>query len=133
MAKDIGRLCGNDSATSANRRKAHDKLRDDILVALSRQRLGLFWANETGAAFRDGDMIHYGLPGSPDILGCVKGGYFIGVEVKTGSARIRDTQRRFRDALAVWDGVFVVARSESDALEAVSRLFKYGPTHAGID
>lgn len=127
MAKDTGRLYGNDSATSANRRKVHDKLRDDILVALSQQRLGLFWANETGAAFRDGDMIHYGLPGSPDIIGCVKGGYFIGLEVKTGSARLRDTQRRFRDALAVWDGVFFTARSVDEALDAVRALFEFGP------
>lgn len=100
----------------------HDRLRDGILVAVSRLQLGLFWANETGAAFRDDVLIKYGCKGSSDILGCIRGGFLICLEVKTGHANLNENQRRFKPAIERWGGAYFVVRCTDDAVAAVYKV-----------
>ena len=101
----------------------HNKLQNDILVALSRQNLGLFWSNATGAGKSPtGEWIRYGLVGSSDILGVVNGGYFVGIEVKTGSGVQSPGQINFESAVKKRGGYYFVARNIPDTLLVVSQV-----------
>ena len=62
----------------------------------------------------NGHMIRYGLVGSCDILGICRGGRFLGIEVKTGSGRLRKEQEAFRDMIQRFGGLYILARSLED-------------------
>jgi ribulose-5-phosphate 4-epimerase/fuculose-1-phosphate aldolase len=74
------------------------------------------WKQETGAAYRDGEMIHYGLKGSADISGIMIDGRRLEVEVKTGKAVQQDNQKAFEAMILKHNGIYFVARSVEDAL-----------------
>jgi len=85
--------------------------------------LGLFWANATGAGTSpSGQWVRYGLVGSSDILGVVRGGLFIALEVKTGSGVQSPQQLKFESAVKAWGGRYFVVRSVDHALEFVKRM-----------
>ena len=91
-----------------------------ILLALSGR--GLFvWRNETGAArSMDGKrVIRFGLQGSPDILGLAPGGRALGVEVKTDDGHQSQQQKAFQAAFEAAGGLYILARSPEEAIEAV--------------
>lgn len=92
----------------------------DILIAVSRLPGTLAWRNQTGA-LRDqnGQLVRFGVPGSPDILAC-RAGRFIGIEVKTHTGRQSIQQQRFQAALERAGGLYIVARSVDDALQALA-------------
>ena len=69
---------------------------------------------------RSGRWITFGLaPGAPDIICIVRGGRFIGIEVKTATGRLSPAQLSFRDMLLNLGADYVVARSVADAIRAV--------------
>jgi hypothetical protein len=68
---------------------------------------------------RTGNPFKYGLPGSADILGIVKGGYFIGLECKTGNAKQSEGQKNFEAMIKKFGGHYCVIRSEEEALNFV--------------
>lgn len=90
----------------------HGDLTRSILIELSPH--GIAWANQTGA-LKDatGRLVRYGLPGSSDILGCIKG-RFIGIEVKVGRDRQRTNQADFAAAVERAGGIYILARSIDD-------------------
>lgn len=89
----------------------------EILTELSKLKIGMFWSNPTGAGKSlDGEWIRYGLKGSSDILGVVLGGYFVAIEVKTGSATQSPQQIKFEDNIKKWGGHYCVARCVEDAI-----------------
>jgi hypothetical protein len=92
-------------------------------------RLGVTaWNNPTGAVrVRGGRWLHFGRKGSADILGCLPGGRFLAVEVKSKRGRLSPEQRRFLADISGLGGVAVVARSCRD-IEAA--LLKAG--YAGL-
>jgi hypothetical protein len=59
-----------------------------------------------------------GPKGSPDIR-CTVAGRALAIEVKTDTGRLSPEQRRWRDAHEAAWGLYVVARSAAEALEAV--------------
>src|SRR5690606_31377437 len=92
-----------------------------ILLALQREwPEAMWWVNKTGTAWtRDGSRpISYGLKGSSDILGCVNG-RMICAEVKTPVGRQSEEQRRFEKAIQRAGGVYVLAKSEEEAVAGV--------------
>jgi hypothetical protein len=90
----------------------HTDLVNEILLQVSP--LGLFWKNNTGVLRdRDDRPVKYGLPGSSDILGCVKG-RFIGIEAKVGRDRQRENQSFFALAVRNAGGLYILARSVDD-------------------
>ena len=95
---------------------AHSALLKAILLEISNDRYGIrAWRNETGLALSpNGHMIRYGLVGSCDILGICRGGRFLGIEVKTGSGRLRKEQEAFRDMIQRFGGLYILARSLED-------------------
>ena len=99
---------------------AHGDLLADALVELSTRRC-FVWRHPTGTARSMDPPYHpisYGLPGSSDIVGMLPGGRFLGVEIKVGRDRQRDTQRAFEARVRQVGGLYVVVR-DLDQLRAV--------------
>jgi hypothetical protein len=91
-----------------------------ILVAITALPGAFFYRNNTGAAFtREGRMIRFGLAGAPDILGCYRG-RAIGIEVKAPRGGQREAQRRWQASIERAGGVYILARSVNDALDALA-------------
>lgn len=74
------------------------------------------WPQPTGAAYRDGKLIRYGLKGSADITGILRDGRRLEVEIKTGNAKQMAHQEVFQTVINSMGGVYFVARSVEDAL-----------------
>jgi hypothetical protein len=96
-------------------------IKNSILLALGEQGDVLAW-NAPCGVFRSFDdpqrIVRVGPPGRADILG-VCNGRAIAIEVKTATGRLRPDQERWRDAFTQRGGVWVLARSAEDAMEAV--------------
>jgi hypothetical protein len=78
--------------------------------------MGRFWKQETGAAYRGSHLIHYGLKGSADITGIMRGGRRIEVEVKTGRAVQQDNQKAFETMIKMFGGYYFVVHSVEEAI-----------------
>jgi hypothetical protein len=89
----------------------HADLVNAILLEVSP--LGIAWNNPTGALKVEDRFIRYGCPGSPDILGCIKG-RFVGIEAKVGKDRQSPKQQNFAAAVRAAGGVYILARSVDD-------------------
>lgn len=80
------------------------------------------WKNQTGVVRKDGCWIQYGYPGSPDIFCVMKGGKFLGVEVKTGDDVQKEKQKLFEDILVTTGGHYIIARSFDCFMSAYQEL-----------
>ena len=105
-----------------NRRENHDRLVKLILVALTETNLCRVWEQPTGAAYRDNQLIRYGVVGSADISGILKNGKRLEIEVKTGKAVQSDRQINFMRMINNMGGHYYVARSVKGAVEYVLNL-----------
>lgn len=94
----------------------HDQLVIKIILALAETELCKCWQQPTGAAYRKGQLIRYGLKGSADISGIVRGGRRLEIEVKTGQAKQHGAQPAFERMITEFGGIYFVARSVEDAL-----------------
>lgn len=76
---------------------------------------GVFvWRNNTTGVFDVKRGIFRPAPksGAPDIIGIIPGvGKFLGVEVKVGSDRIRETQESFGENVRCMNGIYMVVGS----------------------
>ena len=110
---------------------AHDRLKNDILIALGQRPDILIENNPTGVfrSFYRQAKIRVGVPGRPDITGTWSVpidkspsaryvGLAFAIEVKTGSGRLGPQQRRWRDRFEALGGHYVLARSVEDAVNA---------------
>lgn len=92
------------------------------LVAVSALPGSLFYRNNTGVTqMRSGDWLRYGLVGSGDIMGCLRG-RAVAIEVKTLTGRASVAQRRFAAAWERAGGVYIIARSPEQALAALAEI-----------
>jgi hypothetical protein len=91
-----------------------------VLLALGSRPDCRLWRNNTGKLPdpRFGRWVSFGLKGSADILGILRGGRFLAIETKTATG-LRPEQRAFRDMVTAMGGLYVVARSVDDAVGAV--------------
>lgn len=114
--------------------EAHNQLVNDTLVALSKTGLCRVWRNETGKAIKlsgyyrakstgDFDLekyfFSYGLKGSSDIIGILKNGKILCIEIKTGQAVASKDQKNFAAMIQKFNGHYFVCRSVEDALNSV--------------
>jgi hypothetical protein len=99
----------------------HHGLIGDILIAIN-PRFGLFWKNETGAVkMPSGSFVRFGLKGSSDILGVCRG-RFVAIEVKTGEATLRKSQRNFREAVTKNGGIYCLARNVEGVVDLLKSI-----------
>jgi hypothetical protein len=94
-----------------------------ILLALSRDcgAICTVWRSNTGS-LKDhtGRMVTFGVPGQADISGLLHGsGRRLEIEVKTATGRLRPSQETFRRVIEMAGGIYILARSASDAVAAV--------------
>ena len=97
----------------------HNRLVAETLILLGREAMGFgrFWPQETGAAYREGKLIHYGLKGSADISGIVIGGTRVEMEAKTGRATQQDNQVAFEKMIKKFGGIYFVFHTPQEALD----------------
>ena len=113
------RLFGNMSKRST---EEHTKLVKETVLLIGGTKWATVWSNPTGAArliSNPDQIIKYGLPGSPDIIGILKNGKFLGIEVKTGHATQTKKQKNFQKMIETMGGVYLIARPNKDILIAV--------------
>lgn len=67
----------------------------------------------------DGRFIRFGFPGCPDILGQMKDGRILMIEVKSDSGSLTQEQRAMLDTVKTHKGCAGMARSVADALRIV--------------
>ena len=81
------------------------------------------WAERqnSGAATVGGRFIRFGWPGCPDVLGQLKDGRLLGVEVKAQAGRLRTEQALFIERIRAAGGVAFVARDLRDVLRELSK------------
>ncbi len=94
-------------------------IQSEILAAVTAVPGFLAWrANSALAVTAARQVIRANVPGCADIIGCYRG-RFVAIEVKTETGRQSQQQRRFQAAVERAGGLYVVARSPSDALAAL--------------
>ena len=74
----------------------------------------------TGAATVEGRFIRFGYKGCPDVLGQLKDGRLLGVEVKAQAGRLRPEQALFLERIRCAGGVAFVARDLRDVREQLN-------------
>ncbi len=95
----------------------------DVLVAVSALPGAMFWRNNSGLLFsRAGHRVRASVPGAPDILGVYRG-RAIGIETKSERGRQSTQQRRFQLAFERAGGLYLLARSASEALGMLQYTF----------
>lgn len=78
------------------------------------------WRNNTGSIkSEDGRFITFGLKGSADILGILKGGRFLAIEVKGVTGRQSEQQKNFENMIKSFGGVYILARNIDDAIRGI--------------
>ena len=77
------------------------------------------WRNNTGARLMGGGWVRFGMKGSPDIIGILPGGKFLGIEVKMDSGKLSLDQERFIDDINSMGGVGFVARNVKDVCRGI--------------
>ena len=98
-------------------------LMDDATVARlrrTRPRVAAMGRRTAGAFAARGFAVDFEGAGSPDILGCLDG-RFLGIEVKTPTGKQEQSQRRFQTAFEAAGGIYLIARSPAEAVEAITR------------
>jgi hypothetical protein len=98
-----------------------------ILLGKEAHHVCRVWDNPTGVAYRIDDVgrkqwVTYGFKGSPDIIGILMGGKFLGIEIKSGCAMQQENQKKFESMILSFQGIYFVARSAEEALHCVLRV-----------
>ena len=93
----------------------------EVLKAL-RAHPAVAWCERmnTGAARVEGRFIRFGFKGCPDVLGQLKDGRLLGVEVKAQAGRLRPEQALFLERIRCAGGVAFVARDLRDVREQLN-------------
>lgn len=98
---------------------AHDLLVKQIVLAVSATKLARVWEQPTGAAYRSGKLIHYGLVGCADISGVLIGGRRIEIEVKTGAAVQSPGQIAFQKMILEFGAIYILARDIESTIQSI--------------
>jgi hypothetical protein len=94
----------------------HDLLEREIIVRVNESKLARVWKQPTGAAYRDGRLIHYGIKGAADITGLTASGRRLEIEVKTGEAVQRKEQKSYQAMIGKMGGLYLIARDVDKTL-----------------
>ena len=65
---------------------------------------------------RTHEPFRYGLVGSPDIIGILNNGKFVGIECKTGNAKQSEQQKNFEKMCTKFNAIYFVAREKMAAV-----------------
>lgn len=83
--------------------------------------MGIFcYQNNTGSVKGVNRYQQYGFPGSPDILGILPNGQYLGIEIKTGNAVQNKNQKKFKRKIDENHGMFVIIHSMEEMIKWIS-------------
>ena len=89
---------------------------NDVLIAATALPDGMFWRANTGVAVTASrNVVRFNLPGTPDVLGVLRG-RAAAIECKTGGGRLNTDQIKWRKNWLRGHGIYIVARSVEQAL-----------------
>ena len=95
---------------------------NSVLVAVTSLPDGMFWRANTGVAVTASrNVVRFNLPGTPDILGVLRG-RGVGIEGKTGLGRLNKDQIRWRKNWARGGGIYIIARSVEQVLSELASI-----------
>lgn len=95
----------------------------EVLRAL-RNHPAVAWAErQNSGAYRtpEGQFVRFGWPGCSDVIGQMRDGRLLAVEVKSPAGRLRPEQQQFLDLVNGAGGVALVARNCADVHRALGR------------
>jgi len=96
------------------------QLQREILLALGRLPWLRIWRNNTGVAVTRGRVVRFGKVGQGDITGIMlPSGRRVEIEVKAGKNKQSPHQVRFQQMIEKYGGLYILARSVSDAMNAL--------------
>lgn len=101
----------------------HTRLVKDVLIAIGGSGKAIVWRNETGMALniRTEEKFTYGFKGSPDIIGFLENGKFVGFECKTGESSQSKEQKVFEAACNRMNAHYFVVHSPDEAREYLAQ------------
>jgi hypothetical protein len=101
----------------------HTLVKNHVLVACSIPGVTLY-SLETGSATADsGRRVKFGIEGGADIIGCfAPHGRFFGLEIKVGSDRVSDAQKRFRRVLITHGAAHAYLRARNTDPAELDRI-----------
>lgn len=79
------------------------------------------WRANAGGAMRGGRLVKMAPAGTPDVLAILPGGRLLGVEAKSPTGRLRETQIAWRDAAEKAGALYWVVRSLDDLIGGLKR------------
>ena len=101
---------------------AHDNLKKEIMLAIGESGLGRVIPYEVGK-FRTlhnvDSIIKIGIDGVSDLIAILVGGYFAGIEVKSGTGKLSEQQKKFKIMVEKFDGLFIEARSTQQVITEI--------------
>ena len=114
-------LFGLEQQTPRTNRRPEAAALVEVLKAL-RTHPAVAWCERmnSGAAKVEGRFIRFGFKGCPDVLGQLKDGRLLGVEVKAQAGRLRPEQALFLERIRGAGGVAFVARDCRDVREQLN-------------
>ena len=114
-------LFGLEQQTPRTNRRPEAAALVEVLKAL-RTHPAVAWCERmnSGAAKVEGRFIRFGFKGCPDVLGHLKDGRVLGVEVKAQAGRLRPEQALFLERIRCAGGVAFVARDCRDVREQLN-------------
>jgi hypothetical protein len=97
------------------------ELQAEILFAVGSRPDCRIWRNNTGVGrtLSGQRVIRFGLVGSADLLGILRGGRFLAVEVKTAKGRQSEAQRNFQRMIESMGGIYVLARDVQTVVDVI--------------
>ena len=75
--------------------------------------------HQSGTIFMHGRVVELGDAGWPDIIGVLPGGAFIGIEVKTATGKVEDSQKKKFQELQGKGALVYVVRNLEELREAL--------------
>lgn len=105
-------------SSSAN----HDQLRNEILLCVGSSGIARVWPNETGLVRsyqNPARVIRIGMSGAPDILGILQGGFWLGIEVKTGTGKLNKNQVNFRRMIEKFGGIYILGHNVEQVMAEI--------------
>jgi len=104
----------------ANHSSAHSELLDDVLYAVGRLPDVRVWKRNVGLAtpVHSSHPIYFGVEGESDLDGIIFPlGRRLAIEIKTGAGKLTGDQKKWRDMIIKFGGVFIEARSVEQCLK----------------
>jgi hypothetical protein len=80
--------------------------------------------NQSGTLHVGGHWINLGASGWPDIIGCLPGGQFLGVEVKKPGEKLTSQQWEIADKIIAAGGLVIVATSAEDLQQKLRTIIQ---------